>query len=62
MLRLKEKSGYFSKSEMTLWCLSVVVCFVAFLVNDIYGYISWQKMQMRQNKNADNPYENSLFL
>ena len=42
--------------------ISVVVCFVAFLVNDIYGYISWQKMQIRQNKNADNLYENSLFL
>ena len=30
--------------------ISVVVCFVAFLVNDIYGYISWQKMKTRQNK------------
>jgi nicotinamide riboside transporter PnuC len=29
--------------------ISVVVCFVAFLVNDIYGYISWQKMRIRQN-------------
>ena len=28
--------------------LSVVVCFVAFLANDIYGYISWQKMKLRQ--------------
>ncbi len=28
--------------------LSVVVCFVAFLVNDIYGYVSWKKMQLRQ--------------
>ena len=28
--------------------LSVVVCFVAFLFNDIYGYISWQRMQNRQ--------------
>ena len=32
--------------------VSVVVCFVAFLVNDIYGYISWQKMKKRQNENA----------
>ncbi len=31
--------------------ISVVVCFVAFLVNDIYGYISWQKMKVRQSKN-----------
>lgn len=30
--------------------ISVVVCFAAFLVNDIYGYISWQKMKIRQNK------------
>ncbi len=29
--------------------LSVVVCFVAFLVNDLYGYISWRKMYLRQN-------------
>ena len=31
--------------------ISVVVCFVAFLVNDIYGYLSWQKMKVRQSKN-----------
>ncbi len=30
--------------------LSVVVCFVAFLINDIYGYISWRKMYLRQNE------------
>ncbi|MDE6666158.1 MAG: nicotinamide riboside transporter PnuC [Ruminococcus sp.] len=29
--------------------ISVVVCFVIFLVNDIYGFISWTKMQKRQN-------------
>lgn len=28
--------------------ISVVVCFAAFFVNDIYGYISWQKMKIRQ--------------
>ena len=28
--------------------ISVVVCFVAFFINDIYGYISWQKMKIRQ--------------
>ena len=31
--------------------ISVVVCFVAFLVNDIYGYLSWQKMKVRQSEN-----------
>lgn len=30
--------------------ISVVVCFVAFSVNDIYGYISWQKMKLRQTE------------
>lgn len=29
--------------------ISVVVCFVAFLANDIYGYISWCKMGKRQS-------------
>jgi len=28
--------------------LSVMACFAAFLANDIYGYISWQKMAKRQ--------------
>ena len=28
--------------------ISVVVCFIAFLINDIYGYISWQRMKHRQ--------------
>lgn len=28
--------------------ISVVVCFVAFWANDIYGYFSWQKMKKRQ--------------
>ncbi len=30
--------------------ISVVVCFVAFLFNDIYGYISWQRMKQRQSE------------
>ncbi len=29
--------------------VSVVVCFAAFLINDIYGYISWRKMKLRQS-------------
>ena len=29
--------------------ISVVVCFAAFFMNDIYGYVSWQKMKRRQN-------------
>ena len=29
--------------------ISVVVCFVAFFANDIYGFVSWQKMKIRQS-------------
>lgn len=32
--------------------ISVVVCFIVFLVNDIYGYISWHKMRIRQMENC----------
>lgn len=28
--------------------LSVIICFAMFLVNDIYGFINWQKMRKRQ--------------
>ncbi len=36
-------------ASMTDICyISVVVCFVSFLFNDIYGFISWQKMKNRQ--------------
>ena len=30
-------------------CLSVAVCFCAFLVNDLYGFLCWQKMHRRQS-------------
>lgn len=30
--------------------VSVVVCFAAFLVNDIYGFVSWRRMKKRQEK------------
>lgn len=33
-------------------CVSVTVCFMAFLVNDLYGFICWRKMQKRQEKSA----------
>lgn len=32
--------------------ISVVVCFVAFFANDIYGFISWRKMKIRQAKTS----------
>lgn len=28
--------------------ISVVVCFIMFLFNDLYGFISWKRMQKRQ--------------
>lgn len=30
--------------------LSMVVCFVTFFVNDMYGFISWKRMEKRQKK------------
>jgi len=31
--------------------ISVAVCFVAFLFNDVYGFYNWQRIEKRQ-KNA----------
>lgn len=28
--------------------LSVIICFAVFLINDLYGFISWRKMRKRQ--------------
>ena len=28
--------------------ISVIVCFITFLVNDIYGFINWKRMEKRQ--------------
>ena len=28
--------------------LSVTICFVMFLVNDLYGFVSWKRMEKRQ--------------
>lgn len=30
--------------------ISVTVCFTAFLINDLYGFISWRKIEARQKK------------
>ena len=30
--------------------ISVIICFVTFLANDIYGFISWKKMEKRQGQ------------
>lgn len=29
-------------------CLPMVFCFVMFLVNDLYGFVNWQRMRQRQ--------------
>lgn len=34
--------------------ISVVICFVVFFVNDLYGFISWLKMMKRQEKAIKN--------
>lgn len=60
------RSSYFSLAYaandvvlIILWALAsicdkryiaVLVCFVAFLINDIYGFVNWQKMKVKQNK------------
>ena len=30
--------------------LAMIICFVVFLINDLYGFYSWQKMQKRQQE------------
>lgn len=32
--------------------LSVVICFIVFLINDLYGFVSWLRMGKRQNGNV----------
>ena len=32
--------------------LSVIICFVMFLVNDLYGFVSWKRMEKRQMRAA----------
>ena len=33
--------------------ISVVVCFVAFFANDLYGFFSWKRMEIRQTGLAE---------
>ena len=30
--------------------ISVIICFIVFLVNDLYGFVSWRKMEKRQSQ------------
>ena len=41
---------YASLSDITY--LSVVICFLMFLINDIYGFVSWLKMEKKQKGTA----------
>ncbi|MBR6633935.1 MAG: nicotinamide mononucleotide transporter [Clostridia bacterium] len=34
--------------------ISVAVCFIAFLFNDLYGFMNWQRMKKRQEKGIKN--------
>lgn len=42
-LAAAEDSGY----------ISVVICFAVFLINDVYGFISWKRMEKNQTETAD---------
>ncbi len=33
--------------------LSVVICFIAFLANDLYGFINWRRMERKQKENLN---------
>ena len=32
--------------------LSVIICFAMFLINDLYGFVNWKRMEQRQRKTA----------
>lgn len=38
-----------TKTKITY--LSVVICFLVFFVNDMYGFVSWKKMEKKQQNN-----------
>jgi nicotinamide mononucleotide transporter len=33
--------------------ISMVACFIIFLINDIYGFVNWRRMMARQKKSSD---------
>ncbi len=39
--------------------LSVIVCFSAFLVNDIYGFLNWQNMRRKQTEDPKRDLQNA---
>ncbi len=40
--------------------VSVVVCFLIFLINDVYGYVSWRKRYLRQRDEIKTKIEKSV--
>ena len=40
---------WLSASAVCIRYISVTVCFIAFLANDIYGFINWRQIQTRQS-------------
>ena len=45
-----DRSEYMTLAAITdISYISVVICFVMFLANDIYGFISWSHMKKRQS-------------
>lgn len=44
---------WFLASMQDIRYFSVVVCFIAFFVNDVYGFANWQKMKERQTANEN---------
>lgn len=41
--------------------LAVVVCFAAFLANDLYGFLNWRRMEKSRRRPAKNAHR-MLFL
>ncbi len=39
-------------------CISVVICFIVFLINDVYGFISWNRMTNKQISEASEEADN----
>lgn len=42
---------WIAASGNNLSYLSVIICFITFLANDIYGFISWKRIERRQLNN-----------
>lgn len=41
---------WFSATLVNISYLSVFICFIVFLINDIYGFLNWLKIQKRQEQ------------